>query len=136
MILCDSGPLVAFVDRRDSRHLACIEVLKNLIEEPLLTTWPCLTEAMYLVGRHGRFDAQEELWAFIEDGSLALHLSGQEERNRMRHLMRQYKDSPMDFADASLVAAAEALNVSKIFTLDSHFLAYRIHDTQAFTVVP
>ena len=39
--------------------------------------------------------------------------------------MRQYHDAPMDLADASLVVAAERLNLRRIFTLDSHFRAYR-----------
>ena len=54
----------------------------------------------------------------------------------MRILMRQYRDSPMDLADASLVAAAEKLNLRRIFTLDDHFYAYRINGTHPFTVVP
>jgi len=42
----------------------------------------------------------------------------------------------MDFADASLVAAAEALGEHRIFTLDSHFRAYRIGDAGTFDMVP
>lgn len=136
MILCDSGPLVAFIDRADSHHSTCIEILKNLFDGPLVTTWPCLTEAMYLVGKHGRFDAQEELWTHVVDGSVTLHISSLDELVRMHALMRQYRDAPMDLADASLVVAAETFNLTKIFTLDSHFHAYRIHDTKPFEVVP
>jgi uncharacterized protein len=54
----------------------------------------------------------------------------------MRVLMRQYRDTPMDLADASLVVAAERLNLHRIFTLDSHFYAYRINGTHSFEVVP
>jgi predicted nucleic acid-binding protein len=50
--------------------------------------------------------------------------------------MQQYHDTPMDLADASLVAAAEALNLRRIFTLDSHFLAYRFRGTHRFQVIP
>ena len=42
----------------------------------------------------------------------------------------------MDFADASLVAAAEALNTNKIFTLDSDFNIYRINDKTPFEIIP
>jgi predicted nucleic acid-binding protein len=54
----------------------------------------------------------------------------------MRDLMRRYKDTPMDMADASLVAAAETLLVNRIFTLDKHFYAYRLADNTAFEVFP
>jgi predicted nucleic acid-binding protein len=42
----------------------------------------------------------------------------------------------MDFADASLVTAAERLSLRGIFTLDRHFRAYRIEDRQAFEILP
>lgn len=54
----------------------------------------------------------------------------------MRELMRQYADSPMDLADASLVITAERLGLRKIFTLDGHFRAYRILGRDTFEVVP
>ncbi len=54
----------------------------------------------------------------------------------MQILMRQYHDSPMDLADASLVVVAEQRNLRQIFTLDSHFQAYRINGTYPFEVVP
>ncbi|MGE0825627.1 MAG: hypothetical protein AB7G75_02810 [Candidatus Binatia bacterium] len=50
--------------------------------------------------------------------------------------MEQYRDTPMDFADASLVAAAETLHLTQIFTLDSDFYVYRINGTPPFEVVP
>lgn len=54
----------------------------------------------------------------------------------MKLLMQKYRDRPMDLADASLVAAAEALNPKTIFTLDSDFYVYRFRDTDTFQVIP
>lgn len=39
----------------------------------------------------------------------------------MRSLMEKYRDTPMDLADASLVALAETRGLKRIFTLDSDF---------------
>ncbi|MEH2375640.1 hypothetical protein [Nostoc sp.] len=47
-----------------------------------------------------------------------LHHNNVEEQERMRSLMEQYRDIPMDLADASLIATAETLNQKRIFTLD------------------
>jgi predicted nucleic acid-binding protein len=91
---------------------------------------------MYLLWRIGKLPAQEELWGFIKDELVLPHCPSGPEWERMRELMRQYHDLPMDFADASLVAAAEELNEHEIFTLDSHFRIYRIHGADHFTVVP
>ena len=54
----------------------------------------------------------------------------------MRALMRQYRDTPMDLADASLVSAADRLGTRHIFTLDRHFRPYRIDDRYPFEIVP
>ena len=41
--------------------------------------------------------------------------------------MVRYADAPMDFADATLVAMAEALRLRKVFTVDRNdFATYRI----------
>jgi predicted nucleic acid-binding protein len=54
----------------------------------------------------------------------------------MEVLMERYGDAQMDRGDASLVAAAEALGLRRVFTLDGHFRFYRVHDTGTFEVVP
>jgi len=41
----------------------------------------------------------------------------------------------MDLADASLIALAEARSLSRIFTLDRHFKAYRLSNREALGVV-
>ena len=51
-------------------------------------------------------------------------------------MMGKYKDLPMDFADASVVAAAERLGTRRVFTLDRDFYVYRFADSTAVEVVP
>jgi hypothetical protein len=117
---------VAIIDRDDANHDRCIEAMGQLPPSPLLTTWPCLTEAMYLLWRAGGFSAQDELWGLLADGLVILHTPSDKEWERTGILMKQYADTPMDLADASLVVAAEVLGIRQIFTLDSDFYAYRI----------
>jgi predicted nucleic acid-binding protein len=54
----------------------------------------------------------------------------------METLMRQYRDRPMDLADASIVAAAEALATRDLFSLDSDFRIYRLSDDSTLNIVP
>ena len=136
MILTDTGPLVALADKNEPAHLRCVAATKTLPKSPLLTTWPCFTEAMYLLGKEGGYRAQQELWQLRRRGFVVLHPLMEAEGNRMDALMQQYKDIPMDLADASLVVVAETLNLSLVFTLDSHFSAYRLKNAGAFQVVP
>ena len=135
MTLTDASPLVALINAKDQGHARCVAILPRLAG-PMLTTWPCFAEAMYLLYRYGGYPAQKALWSYVEDGILTFHSSGINEHKRMQAVMEQYRDRPMDLADASLVAAAEALDLSRIFTLDSDFYVYRLHNTGAFEVVP
>lgn len=49
-----------------------------------------------------------------------------EDYERLFALMAQYRDRPMDLANATLVIAAEKTGIKQILTLDSDFLFYRI----------
>lgn len=130
-MLCDTGIIVAAINSADQHHTQALQILENL-HTPLYTTWACMTEAMYLVGIIG----QEKLRKQIEAGVFRFYNAAQADALRVCILMRQYHDIPMDFADASLVVAAENLNLSLILTLDSHFYAYRIHGKIPFEVLP
>jgi predicted nucleic acid-binding protein len=51
-------------------------------------------------------------------------------------LMRKYSDTPMDFADATLVALAEQLDLTDILTLDRRgFSTYRTSTGRKFRLV-
>ena len=134
MTLTDAGALVALVDKSQPHNPRCRATFATL-SLPLITTWPAFTEAMYLVSRIGGWPLQRTLWTYVEERVLEIHLSNEAEQQRMRQLMEQYYDTPMDLADASLVATAETLNLTRIFTIDSDFYVYRINDTGVFEVV-
>ena len=133
--LTDTEPIVALFDEADQLHSRAQQALMRLPKKPLLTTWPCLTESMYLLNQSIGYAAQEELWSWVADGLLQLHPPSESEWPRMRELMAQYQDAPMDMADAFVVAAAETLDLRRVFTYDSHFYAYRLADGSVLEVV-
>ena len=136
MILTDTGPLIALLDADDRHHQRCRSAIEKLPAEPMLTTWPCFTEAIYLLGSVGGYSYQKQLWNLYTAGRLCLHTSSASEVERMNKLMDTYQDTPMDLADASLVAAAESLSIQQIFSLDSHFYIYRLPDGSVLQVTP
>jgi predicted nucleic acid-binding protein len=134
LILIDTGPIVAFFDKDDRHHTLCVEVLKE-IREPLLTTWPVLTECFYLL--NFSWEVQDSLWVFLQRGGVGFYPHEKELLTPSRALMKQYRDLPMDLADATLVALADALDVSRIFTLDhKDFSIYRFKQKRRFTLIP
>lgn len=99
-------------------------------------TQACFVEAMYFLGKLGGIGLQQRLWMLWESGRLVLHCPSESELRRMRELMDKYSDIPMDFADASIVAAAEVLGIKTLFSLDSDFHIYRLYGRESFTIVP
>lgn len=135
MTLTDTGPLVALLDADDPYHDECVAALQRLPSGPMLTTWVCFTEAMYLLGEVGGYHYQAALWDLRTTGRLVLHTPTSEEVDRMAALMAQYQDTPMDLADASLITVAESLSIRRVFTVDTDFYIYRLVDGSALEVV-
>lgn len=136
MTLTDTGPLVALLDADDPYHAACVAAVQRLPSDPLLTTWVCFAEAMYLLGAVGGYRYQATLWHLRATGRLVLHDLTLVEADRMAALMEKYRDTPMDLADASLVAVAESCSLRRVFTTDTDFYIYRLADGSALEVVP
>ncbi|MHB8660214.1 MAG: type II toxin-antitoxin system VapC family toxin [Solirubrobacteraceae bacterium] len=135
MTLTDAGPLIALIDAGEPDHDRCRETLDKL-ELPLLTTWPAFTEAIYLLGQAAGWSGQDALWAMIRRSALTLADLDLELALRSSDLMAHYRDHPMDLADATLVALAEARGLRTIFTLDEHFRTYRLGNRRYLHVVP
>lgn len=133
-VLVDAGALVELVDKDQPQNGACRAIAATL-PLPLVITWAVHTEAMYLVFGLGGWPMQRDLWGYVLNGVVRLHTAGEAETLRIMDLMEQYRDRPMDLADATLVAAAETLETRRVFTLDSDFYIYRPRQSGAFEVV-
>ncbi|HEV3051394.1 MAG TPA: hypothetical protein VGX50_13915, partial [Longimicrobium sp.] len=68
-MLTDTGPLLAILDRGDQFHRRCMAAA-GAIRGPMITTWPCFGEAMYMLGREGGHRLQQGLWNLRRGGSL------------------------------------------------------------------
>jgi len=134
LILVDAGPLVALVDSRDQHHAACVAALAR-VREPLATIWPALTEAMYLLSDIPT--AQEAVWEILARGTVQILPLELADTPRIRELMRNYADRPMDMADAALVRVAEREGIRTFFTVDrKDFGVYRLHGRVRPVVIP
>jgi predicted nucleic acid-binding protein len=49
MIIADTGFWLALADNRDEYHQAANQALQTYENEPLITTWPVMTETCYLL---------------------------------------------------------------------------------------
>ena len=132
-MIVDTSPLVTLLSEKDSLQYALCKTIFESFRGKFITTFPCLTEAMHLTGT---WHHQSKLWDWIADKYLNIYELSENDLHLMQILMAKYQDTPMDFADYSLVAAAESLKTNRIFTLDNDFHIYRIRETKNFEIIP
>ena len=136
-VLLDTSALVAVFQPQERYHQSCVDVLRD-IATPLITSWPVLTEAHYLL-RSDR-NAQKNMLSLA--GSDAVLVSD------IDHIFFEwydkfvfrYDDHDVQLADASLVWLAEQWTTDIVFTLDQRdFSTFKIHsgtDDKPFKILP
>jgi uncharacterized protein len=90
---------------------------------------------MYLALHRGGWPMQKQLGQLLLERMLTVYEIPEADYERLLTLMAQYRDRPMDLADATLVLVAEKTGSRRILTLDSDFLFYRIGDRHSFDVI-
>jgi predicted nucleic acid-binding protein len=132
--ICDTGPLVAYLNRNDPYHPWAVAVMKQ-VRSPMLTTEPVLTEVAYFL-RVDRVNV-DPLFQLLERDAIRLEFQLSAHWPRLRTLMARYDH--MDLADASIVVMSERYPRSQVLTVDrKDFSIYRRNDRQLidFTAPP
>jgi uncharacterized protein len=97
----------------------------------------CLAESAYLAGRRLGWRSEILLLAAFEAAELTLEPVHPADLERVAELVAGYRDLPLGTTDASIVAAAERLDLTTIATLDRrHFGVVRPRHVEAFELVP
>lgn len=132
--LLDTGPLVAYLDAGDPFHEPVASRL-GAFGGLLATTSAVITEAMHLIAAAPT--GPRLLAQFVTaSGAEVYDLCRPAELHEAAALMETYEDTPMDFADATLVLLGEGLEVREVLTLDRRgFSTYRTRQRQGFELV-
>jgi|SRR5579859_65881 len=133
-VLVDTGPLVAILSRDDEYHDVCVNALRA-ISGPLLSCWPVITEAAWLLRKSP--GAVQQMLRSIDGGFLELLPLAGAEAPMISTLMKKYEDIRPQLADAALVHLAGRERIKTIFTLDRRdFAVYRGSRKHNFEIVP
>jgi predicted nucleic acid-binding protein len=135
--IVDASAMVALFGREHIESAYFSQLFARAAKEQwsLTSTWPCITEASYLLGLPQRY----AFLRWVAADGLSIYPFDQGNLEGMTELMRRYTQSPrteMDFADASLVYLASDTGVNRIMTLDVRdFSRYRLADGRAFEIL-
>ena len=135
MIIADTGFFFALGNRQDKFHQKATQYLQ-IVEEPIITTYPVIIETSYLLAERCNQSIQFKFLEQFIQGRVNIFSLKIYNLERCLNLMKQYADLPMDLADASLVVVAEELDEARILTTDQRdFNVYRFHTVKAFNNV-
>lgn len=121
-VICDTGPLVALLDRREQWHSWAVEHFSRL-HEPVHTCQAVLAEVAFLT--RGRGLSAHHFMQLLHRGLVTVDFDFEGEWRAVDKLLEVYADLPMSLADACLVRMSELHAKSVVFTLDRDFQIYR-----------
>lgn len=114
--LADTGFVVALENSSDLWHTACLDVLRR--EREIYLPQSVLNEVCYLLTKTGGNRATARFLQRIPNSKFMTVPLVQADLDRTAELLIKYADSRVDYVDASVVAIAERLNVTRILTID------------------
>jgi predicted nucleic acid-binding protein len=122
-VLIDAGLLIALFDKDDNYHEKIKEFIKNK-DYKFHTTTAVITEVLHMLDFSVKVQINFLEWIML--GGILLYEIKQTDLGKIIELTKKYSDRPMDFADATLVLAAEQSGIKKIIRIDSDFDVYRL----------
>jgi predicted nucleic acid-binding protein len=133
MVIADTGFFLALANRRDQHHEVANQVIQTL-RDPLVTTWPVMTETCHLLATRVGHVSLTRFLAAAHQGAFQVFTLRIDHLPQITTLMNKYRDLPMDLADASLVVLAGELGSGKILSTDTRdFRTYRWKNRHPFT---
>ncbi len=130
--IVDSGPLVAYLNRRDEFHEWAVETL-DAVGAPIHTCEAVVSEACFLL-RDVESGPQSVL-ALVSRGGLKPDFRLDAEIAAVEKLVAKYASVPMSLADACLVRMTELHSETTVVTIDRDFVVYRRHGRQTVPVL-
>lgn len=122
VLLVDTGPLVALLDRSDAHHDWAVAVFSEL-RAPLLTCEAVAAEALFLC-RRNRVDPRA-LHTLLAERELRVASPLNDAPAAIVQLLSRYATVPTSLADACVLWLHETTPRSVVLTCDSDFRVYR-----------
>lgn len=115
--ILDTSFLFALTDRADRNHLRVLEIAQRT-NESLVLPAVVLPEICYLISsRLGHYIMCRFVANLITESVPIVNLTPKD-LVRAEELLDHYADSQIDFTDSAIVAIAERLTITRIYTLD------------------
>lgn len=134
-VLLDTGPLAALFSRADHDHARAKRFFESC-DRPFVSTEAVVTDLACLLSDSVRLQSLALEWVDVARRHGRLEVAAVADHVALARTMQRYADLPCDYADATLIALADALGTRDIATLDERaFSIYRLKGNRGFHLV-
>lgn len=135
-LVCDTGPLLAVLNDRDKHHAASVALFDGF-DGALIVPSLIVTEVCYLAQTQVGSQAEARFLDPIVARELTIEHPTEQDWARIAQLVRQYAGFPLGVADASVIAIAERLNITRLASIDHrHMRAVKPAHCDGFELLP
>ena len=134
--LLDTSFLLAMTNAKDRNHHRVLSAAER-IDDQLVLPVTVLPEVSYLIGSRLGHKAMRQFLQRVVASDVALETLTITDLKRVAEILEEYADSRLDFVDATIVALAERLNITRVLTLDRRdFSIIRPAHCSYFEILP
>lgn len=134
--ILDTSFLFALTDQSDRNHQRVLTVAQNANEQLVLPI-VVLPEISYLIASRLGHLAMRRFLASMTPDLVQIETMKTEDLVRVQQILEQYADNQLDFTDAAIIAIAERLAISRVYTLDRRdFSVIRPKHCDYFELIP
>lgn len=136
VVLVDTGIIYALANRKDNWHERAVAFVEGFVGK-LAVPSTVIPEAAYLLNNYLGQYAESVFIQSLLDGEMTVEQVTMVDLARANELLKEYADANIGLVDASVIAIAERLKISRILTTDRrHYGMVRPKHCQAFELLP
>jgi hypothetical protein len=134
--ILDTSFLFALTDQSDRNHQRVLTVAQNANKRLVLPV-VVLPEICYLVASRLGHLAMRRFVASMTPDVVQVEAMTTGDLSRVHQILESYADNQLDFTDAAIVAMAERLAITRVYTLDRRdFSIIRPKHCDYFEILP
>jgi|SRR5579885_3535754 len=135
-VVADTGAVYALIDSSDAWH-ADVAAWWATARDDIVLPVTILAEVTYLLQRRIGPIAEEAFVRAVATAELVVEPLLEEDLPRIADIMRTYRDFPLGFVDASIIAISERLETRNVLTTDRrHFGVVRPAHARTLQLLP
>ncbi|HEY9705167.1 MAG TPA: PIN domain-containing protein [Allocoleopsis sp.] len=131
----DTGFVVALANKSDQKHTEVTKIYQQV--KQILLPQSVLAEVAYLIGREAGISTVITFLKGFKYSRFELVALTEDDLLKTAEILEQYKDSRIDFVDATVMVIAARFQIETILTLDQRdFRLFRPKHCNSFIILP